>query len=133
MTFELNSLALEEQAALHLTHPATGYPLYADAKETKPVEIVLKGQASSAYRKAIDLMLKNDAKRGGKKATPEQARAEGIEFLVAISVEIKNLVLDGQPVADADAFRKLYGDERYGWVKTQINAFLSEDPAAFLK
>ncbi len=132
MTFELNQLALEEQAALHLTHPATGYALYADKKEEKPVEIVLKGQASQSYRKAIDLMLKNDAKRGGKKATPEQARAEGIEFLVAVSVEIKNLVLDGQPVDNAEAFRKLYSDDRYGWMKTQINDFLQANDS-FLK
>lgn len=132
MTFELNTLALEEQAALHLNHPGTGYPLYADDKETKPVELILKGQASQSYRKAIDQMLKNDAKRGGKKATPEQARAEGIEFLVAVSTEIKNLVLDGKPVDNAEAFRKLYSDERFGWIKTQVNEFLG-DTSAFLK
>ncbi len=131
MTFDLNSLALTEEATFQLTHPATGAPLFADKKEEKPVEIVLRGQASQAYRRAVDQLQKNRNKRGGKDATPAQAREESIEFLTTLSVEIRNLHLDGAPVADADAFRKLYSDERFSWIKLQVNDFLG-DVGSFL-
>jgi hypothetical protein len=132
MSFELNQLALEDQAALHLTHPATDMPLYADKEETKPVQIILKGQASQTYARAVDAMMKAAAKRGKREATPAEAREQSVNFLVALSVTAENLTLDGEPVDSQEAFRKLYSDERFGWIKTQVNEFLGKTEA-FLK
>lgn len=130
MAFNLNTLALNDEATLHLTHPATDMPLYdTDAKgkedETKPVEIVLKGSASKAYANAVDAMMKAAAKRGNRPLTAQQSREQNVEFLVSLSVQANNLELDGEALDNPDAFRKLYSDSRYDWIKTQVNDFLS--------
>lgn len=137
MSFELNTLALEEQTTLHLLHPATQMPLYAKDKkgaedESKPVEIVLKGSASQAYARAVDAMMKKSAKRGNRAATPAEAREQNTEFLVALSVVANNLTLDGENVDNPDVFRKLYSDSRYDWIKEQINNTINSTES-FLK
>lgn len=130
MSFELNTLALEEQATLHLLHPSKETPLYAPDKkgaddESKPVEIVLKGSASQTYAKAVDAMMKKNAKRGNRAATPAESREQNTDFLVSLSVVANNLMLDGEAVDNPDVFRKLYSDSRYDWIKAQVNEFLN--------
>lgn len=137
MSFELNQLALSDETTLHLEHPATNVPLYAPVKkgedvESKPVEIVLRGSASVAYARAVDNMMKQSAKRGNRAATPKEARDQNTEFLVALSVTAKNLTLDGEALDSPEAFRKLYSDARYDWIKEQVNKVLAS-PDAFLK
>jgi hypothetical protein len=137
MTFELNSLALSDETTVQLLHPVTEMPLYAPVKkgedaESKPVQVTVKGSASQAYRKAVDAMMKRAAKRGKREATPEEVREQSVDFLVALSVKIDNMTLDGEPVDNAEAFRKLYSDARYDWVKDQVNTALNS-VESFLK
>jgi hypothetical protein len=133
MTFDLSSLALEEQASFQLNHPGTGLPLFADAEETLPVEIVLKGKASPSYQRAVNAMMKRDAQRGGKKPSPEQARQENVEFLTTISVEITNMDFAGKKVDTPDAFRTVYSDDRFVWIREQIGELIGSGFGAFLK
>lgn len=126
MTFELSTLALSDEATVQLRHPVTDVPLFApvgkgEDPESKPVQVTVKGSASAAYRKAVDSMMKKAAKRGKREATPEEIREQSVEFLVALSVKIENLTLEGEEVASAEAFRNLYSDARYEWIKSQIN------------
>lgn len=137
MTFELNSLALSDETTVQLVHPVTEVPLFApvgknEDSESKPVQVTVKGTASQAYRRAVDAMMKKAAKRGKREATPEEIREQSVDFLVALSVKIDNLTLDGAAVDNADAFRKLYSDARFDWVKDQVNAAIS-DVQGFLK
>jgi hypothetical protein len=137
MTFEISSLALSEETTVQLTHPVTDMPLFApvgkgEDPESKPVQVTVKGEASQAYRKAVDAMMKKNAKRGKREATPDEMREQSVEFLTALSVKIDNMTLDGEPVDTPDAFRKLYSDPRYDWLKTQINTAIG-DTASFLK
>lgn len=137
MTFELNSLALSDETTVQLVHPVTEVPLFAPVKkgedaESKPVQVTVKGTASQAYRKAVDAMMKKAAKRGKREATPEEIREQSVDFLVALSVKIDNLTVDGEAVDSAEAFRKLYSDARFDWVKDQVNAAIS-DVQGFLK
>jgi hypothetical protein len=129
MTFELNTLAIADEGVLHLTHPVTGVPLYAPVKkgedaESKPVQIVLKSTASQSYRRAVDAMMKKAAKRGKREATPEEMREQSVEFLVALSVRADNLTLNGETLDNAEAFRKLYSNDSFGWIKEQVNTFV---------
>lgn len=131
MTFDLNTLALSTEAeALHLTHPVTELPLYApvakgEDPESKPVRILLHGTASKQYRKAVDAMLKRNAKRGRREATPDESREASVDFLVALSVSTENLSLDGEEINSPEMFKKLYSDDRFSWVKAQADSFLS--------
>lgn len=130
MTFELNSLALSEETTVQLLHPVTEMPLFApvdkgEDPESKPVQITVKGEASKAYQKAVDAMMKKAAKRGKRDATPDEIREQSVEFLVALSVKIDNMTLDGEAVDNPDVFRKLYSDARYNWLKEQANSAIN--------
>lgn len=137
MSFELNSLAFSEETVLHLEHPATGAPLFAKDKkgaddESKPVQIVLKGSASPAYARAVDVMMKQKSKIKNREMTLKEARDQNIEFLTALSVTAHNLTLDGEALDNPEAFRKLYSNSSYDWIKEQVNATL-QSAEAFLK
>lgn len=136
MTFDISTLALSDEATVQLRHPVSDAPLFAPVEkgedpESKPVQVTVKGSASAAYRKAVDAMMKKAAKRGKRDATPEEIREQSVDFLTALSVRIDNLTLDGEPVDNADAFRKLYSDARYEWCRSQINEAIG-DTSAFL-
>lgn len=130
--FNLSTLALKDSVTLHLRHPATEELLYADAEQTKPVEIVLHGPASKPYRTAINAMQNRQLKRKGKQATAEGMREEGVELLVACSQRANNLGIDGEPLDNPEAFRKLYSKDEYSWVKTQVDEALG-DVGNFIK
>jgi hypothetical protein len=126
MTFELNSLALTEETVVQLEHPATGELLFAPVEkgedpESKPVQVTVKGEASREYQKAVDAMMKKINKRGKREATPDELREQNADFLTALSVRVDNMTLNGEPVDNPEAFRKLYLDPHYDWVKVQVN------------
>lgn len=122
--FDLNTLKIKDTFELHLTNPVSGALLYADEAETKPVKIVLYSTSSKQYRTATNAMQNRRLKRKDKQVTAEVLREEGIELLVACSDTSINMAVDGQPVDNPDAFRALYSDAAYDWVKTQVDAAL---------
>ncbi len=130
MSFDLNTLSLSTDAQpLQLVNPKSQAPIFvpkADGSddETKPVTISLYGTASRQYRKAVDAMMKKNNRRGNKQATPDEMRESSVDFLVALAAGSENLSLDGEDVVGPEAFRKLFADDRYSWVKEQCDAFL---------
>jgi hypothetical protein len=137
MTFELKKLALEEEATAQLRDPGNDMPLFApvaagEDPESKPVTITMRGTASAAHRRAVDAMMKKAAKRGKRDASPEEIREQSVDFLVALSVKIDNMTLDGEPVNTPEMFRKIYSDPHLDWIKDQANELVG-DTEAFLK
>ena len=133
MALNLSKFATKDSDALHLRNPATDELLYdevanADGSVTKlPVEIVVNGPSSPAYRNAITAMQNRMIKRGKQKQSAEAMREEGIDLLVACSVKANNLVLpDGSPIDNDAAFKKLYSDPQFGWLKDQVDAGLGD-------
>lgn len=139
MSFDLNQLSLTTDAQpLQLNHPVTEAPLFVPDEdgrddESKPVSILLYGTASKQYRKAVDVMMKKNAKRGNKQATPDEMREGAVEFLVALAAGSTNLDLDGEAVTSPEQFRKLFSDERFSWVKAQCDSFLGTTEAFIQK
>lgn len=131
MAFELNTLALKDTTELHLTHPVTDEKLYADEDKKLPVVAILYGTSSKQYRNAITALQNRQLNLGKKKVSAEKMREESVEILVQCSEQIKNLTLDGEPVNNPEAFRKLYSDPAYEWLKSQIDSVIG-DVAAFL-
>lgn len=132
MSFNLEQLALEDTSELHLTHPVSGEKLYADDAKKKPVVVTLYGTSSKQYRDCMTALQNRALKRGNKKATAEQLREEGTELLVACSENISNLVHNGAPVDNAEAFRSLYDNPKFSWLRDQVDAHIA-DTGAFLK
>lgn len=124
--FNLDTLSLRDTVELQLRHPVSDELLFADEEKTKPVVIELFGTSSKEYRNAITAMQNRALKRGKKQATAEVMKEEGIELLVACSAKALNFQYAGKPIADDAAFRTLYGDAKFSWLKEQVDAGLGD-------
>ena len=127
MAFDLSSLATKDSVELHLRHPVTDELLYDDEAKKKPIQIILYGTSSKQYRNAITAMQNRQLKRGKKQATAESMREEGVELLVACSEKAVNLELrKGVPLDNDQAFRELYSDDSFGWLKDQVDSAVGD-------
>lgn len=124
--FNLDTLSLKDTVSLQLFHPVSEELLFADEGKTKRVEIELYGTSSKAYRNAITAMQNRSLKRGKKQASAEVMKDEGIELLVACSAKANNFSYGGKPVLDDAAFRSLYADPAFSWLKEQVDAGLGD-------
>jgi hypothetical protein len=131
--FDLNTLALKDTVELQLRHPVSDEALFADEAGKLPVSIVLFGTSSKQYRNAVTAMQNRQIKRGNKKpVSAEVMRDEGIALLVSCSSKALNFEYNGAPVDSDEAFRSLYGDASFGWIKDQVDAALG-DASLFIK
>lgn len=117
--FSIDTLALSETTDMLLKHPVTGEVLGED--EGKPVTFTLYGSASREYRKAVDTLVKAANKRGKKEATPAEKRQESVDFLVSLTVKAENILYNGAPLDNPTALADFYADEKFNWVREQIN------------
>lgn len=122
--FDVKSLAIKDSTVIHLVNPFTQEPIFADDKGKMPVTITVASQGSREYRLAVNAMINRDIKRGNKKKTAEESRAEGVELLVAICLDSENLSYDGEPVKSDAQFRALLSDDKLGFIKNQIDETL---------
>jgi hypothetical protein len=129
MSFELESLALKETTEVELLHPVSGEVLI-DSEGNK-VTISLYGTSSKQYRNAITAMQSRALKRGKKQLSVEEMRKEGVELLVACSDKINSLTYKGAPVDNDSAFRELYADPKFSWLREQVDAAVG-DVSSFL-
>lgn len=126
--FNIESLSLSETTELQLRHPATDELLFADEAQTKPIAILVYGKGSKKYRNAILAVQNRHLKRSKtkEKVSAEQLREEGIDLLVACSDKAINFDYKGAPVDSAAAFRELYNDPAFDWIKDQVDAGLGD-------
>jgi hypothetical protein len=124
--FNLDTLSLKDTVELQLRHPVTDELLFADEAKEKPVQIVIYGTSSKQYRNAVTAMQNRQLKRKQKTVSAEVMREESVELLVQCSEKAVNLSYKGKPVADADAFRELYSDPSFSWLKDQVDGALGD-------
>jgi len=130
--FNIKAKQIQETARLHLRDPETDVALYADDKEKLPLEILVAGKASKAYRNAVSELSRKQAGRNGK-ATFEQNVEANNKLLATVCQEAFNFDLgDGVPINNTDKFVELFSDPTLYWVKDQVSAFLEVD-ASFLQ
>lgn len=122
--FNLDTLALKDTVTLQLKHPVTEELLVTDKGEA--VSIVLYGSSSKQYRNAITAMQNRALKRGKKVPTAEEMREESVRVLVACSEKAINLSYKGAPLDNPEAFRDLYNDASFSWLKDQVDAALGD-------
>jgi hypothetical protein len=124
--FDLNTLAIKDSYELHLRDPRNDELLYADEDKTQPIKIVLHSTSSKAYRAAINAMQNRALKRGKKQASAEVMREEGVELLVACTQKGVNLMLNGNALDCPEAFRSVYSDDKFSWIKDQVDSALGD-------
>jgi hypothetical protein len=126
----------DEGVKLHLLHPTTKQPLYADEKtEKKPMTITVLGADGERYsdlrREIIDERIaKVQDQRKPERMDSSTIENAAIEHLVSITVGFDNLVLDGKPLEYSKANTRLLF-KRLRWVREQVEAF-SGNRANFL-
>jgi hypothetical protein len=117
--FEITSKELSDTVIVDLIDPSTGGVIYADEAETKPVSIELYGRSSKQHRAWLALALrKQEANRNKKEKskTPDELLEENAEFFATMTVGIKNMSMDGKPVATKEDFKKLYANPKLMWI-----------------
>lgn len=119
--FDIASLAIQESTVLHLTHPASGAALYADKAEKQPITVTVASTSSRAYQQAVRAMHSRRLKLGNKKLSLEQQRDESVELLATCCLDSANLVYNGKPVKTEDEFRSLLRDDKFSWLRSQID------------
>lgn len=132
MAFNLDtSVAVSETTEVQLRHPVTDELLF-DGE--KPVQIVIYGTSSKVYRNAM-LALQNKRLKNAQKRTSgisaELLADEELDLLVKCSIRADELLYEGKEVKGADAFRELYSDLRFKWVRDQVDAAIP-DTSRFL-
>lgn len=126
MAFNLSALSTKDQCVVHLRHPVTDELLYDGEDKKKPVQIIVNGPGSSAYRNAITAMQNRQLRRGKKQVSAEVLREEGVELLVACSVAAENLAYNGEAITDKETWTSLYSDPSLGWVRDQVDAAIGD-------
>jgi hypothetical protein len=128
--FDVKSLAIKESTVLHLKNPFTDAPLFVNDKGEldelgkNPVTVTVASTGSRQYRVAVNAMINRGIKRGNKKLTAEEQKAEGIELLVACCLDSENLSYDGEPVKSDAQFRAMLADDSISFIKQQIDEAL---------
>lgn len=132
-TFNINTKAINETATLHLVDVETKQPLYADEAEKFPLQIVLNGKASKAYRAALSSLARKSEARKGKNTFDQNVQSNN-ELLADISVEAVNFDMgDGKPIKTKEQFMELYATKGLYWIKDQVSEFLEDDASFLLK
>jgi hypothetical protein len=129
MSFNLSALALKDTTTFQLRHPVTGEELFADSPtNTQPVEFEIHGTSSKVWRQAVAAMAAKQKRRGNNKnISVEVMREDNAELLANITESITNLDIDGQALDNQDAYKALYLDSRFNWVKDQVDAQLGDN------
>ena len=134
MSFKLSSLKAKTEATpVNLTHPQTGENLVDD--KGNEIKVHVFGKASKKHRDFSDSRLKSaleKQKKSGKitpqELTVEKIRSESIEFAVAMSSHIENMVGDDdKPINSPEAFKTIYENPEYYWLLEQVNAAIEND------
>lgn len=126
MSFDINSLQLQDTTTLHLKNPATDMPLYSGENHDKPVEIVIYGRTSKKFRQWVSATETAKARRKNKEQTLDEVIAENIDFVVAITKEVRNIKIMDKEVNSYETIKEMYSSPGLDWIREQISAALSE-------
>lgn len=116
---------MEAGADLHLKHPSTREPLFADDdKGKKPMVITLMGIDGETFQR-IRRQNQRAAMKRRDPVEPAEAEKQGLDTLVAITKGWKNIVLSGEELAfTAENVRRVYAE--FPWIREQVNEFASD-------
>lgn len=123
--FDIANLKAKDTFELSLRHPVTDELLYADEDKKLPLKAILFSTSSKQYRTAMNAMQNRRLKRK-KDATAEVLQEEGVELLVACSDKILNMTFEGEAVDNPAAFRALYSETGFEWLRQQVDSALGD-------
>ena len=140
MSFDLNVFdtvsASNQGAELHLLHPVTKLPTYADKEETKPLIISLLGTDSDLYTKEIQKKAKqyrrNTAKNKVDDIDFEKSVRESCEMYAKLTTGFKNIPGDNKKELEFSFDNAFALYMKYKDIRVQVGDFIA-DQANFIK
>ena len=120
----LKNITLGHTASLHLRHPGTDALLYCDDKS--PMTIDLVGEHSEEYKATTRRWQNETLRRPGRKLSAEQIEERSLDLLVAVTKGWHLQWDDGMLPFSPQQARDIYGDREYGWIKSQVEAYVFE-------
>lgn len=114
--------AAEKPSFLHLEHPATGEKLYTDGGEKIGIDLLGSDAASfqNARRRWQNQQM---SRRNGRKPSVQEVEDASIEWLVAVTVKMHNVVIDGEEKS-AKQSDSVYRENP--WIREQVDAFVGD-------
>lgn len=125
--------AAEQAAELHLRHPVTGEPTYADGdKKKKPLIINLKGIDSGDFEKDLQRRIRKNKGKGKDSQDLEEAKLAACETYANLTTGWQNIPGDdGKDLEFSfESAVKLY--MKYKDIRVQISDFIA-DKSNFIK
>lgn len=124
-------------AELHLLHPVTKLPTYADEKETKPLIIGLLGSDSDVYTKELQKKARqhrrNTAKAKSDDIDFDKATLESCEFYARLTTKFENIPSgDGKKDLEFTFENAVNLYMKYKDIRVQVGDFIAEQ-ANFIK
>lgn len=133
---DLSTLAQRSKAFLHLDDPRTDVPLYHEPPDGAPKGA--KGDAVGIWLLSPDSQLFKDRDLARANEVLDQAREARVLFKTADDLSEQqtlqlcdltldwNIIVDGKPLGNEEADkRRFYEDERFGWVRLRVVAFVN--------
>ena len=114
-------------ATMTVMHPATGEPLQHNGED---VTITILGQDSTKFREEVQRRAKAQL---GKRGKPDfdKIAADSADLLAACTTSWEGITENGQLVeCSRENAKRIY--EKYGWLRQQVDEFIS-DRANFFK
>lgn len=125
---DLSNLAISQDGfKVFLTHPVTGEFLFCDSKEPKQMYIEIRSQDSEEFRRATSKMLRKSQNDKGrvKEIDLDVTWRDSAELLSSITTGCY-LFIDGKVIKDAANISDVYCDNRFKWIKEQVERASAE-------
>lgn len=113
----------DEGVKLHLLHPVTSKPLFADPAQKKPMTITVLGSDGERFNELRRELIDDRIAKLQDQRKPDMRSIEdaAIEHLASITIGWENLIVDGKPFEYSKAnARKLYQQK---WIREQVERF----------
>jgi hypothetical protein len=131
---DLSKYAVKDSSVMQLRDPSTDDLMFADGvdgkpDETKPMTILVGSKASKAYQAAYakyqDKIMQ--AVKKGRNSTRDSNtnKADTIALVAAVCSNAQNVNVGDNPLQTPEDFKKLFSDDRFYWVKEQVEEELN--------
>ena len=116
-------IAFSESTEIQLVHPITEEPL----EDTKgnPMMVEIFGKHTSAYKNALNKLLKASQKKGKKQSSLQEAQKQGLDLLCDCIGGFKNLEIETEDgKLDPNDIRSVLEDAF--WIKDQVDSAIMD-------
>lgn len=116
---DISAIKAADVATVEILHPVSG--------EEIGITFDVYGTDSATYRKAVAEIAQRRMNKRQKATSIEAQEQETVELLAICTAGWSGLEIDGKkPKFSIEAAKEIYADERFRWLREQINVAIAE-------